>query len=541
MEKIIEPFDSFEHINAPKRLKSKVEKYGTYARFSYSKLRINLQPTIKFIKYFYTIDENQLPDKTRFNNFEIIGKIGNWFNKKNCYLIRCTCGVLSIKTRSMLSQHVSRGNTHCMYCNHQKSPYQIKVRVNNFTITKIIFGPPLTYNVICDCGHETNIGIQKIHKIKDRNTNWCEVCKEQIPLGEDITGKKFNNFTVIKYLGKTKIVPGKRKAVKCGDTFEYLNEYISKVSLWRVLCTNCNTYSDKEHKALTKHIHDNGTTCGVCKATNKIQVKIGFSKNGKTILERYEDNTILVGCNYCGTISRETNHTFFTKGRQGLGCKICVQENIRLEENTIDLTGNTYGNLKVLEKLGRNSDSRQSIWKVECIQCGETYEREYGSIMNSMKGNSIGCKKCKVIIDTKTSRFEDFTGTIAGIYKILGPGTKPVDSTEPDGCRFWEAECSKCGDIRHISTGRVTAAKRQNFENCKKCSERLPIGKKVGGYIITEFKGLDKNNRRLFEIKCSCGSSRVVDNYQLRTLEKSGKSCTECEQKQLRINLGYDD
>lgn len=534
-------FDAYENIEAPGRLKSKEEKYGTYARFSYSKLRINLQPPTTFIKYFYTVDPNQIPIKNKYNNYEIIGKVGDWFDKKNCYLIRCTCGALSIKTKSMLTQHISRGYFSCIFCSHQKSPYQIGTKINNFTITKIIFGPPLTYDVRCDCGHETNFNIRKIHKVKEGNTTWCASCKESIPFGEDITGKKFNNFTVIKYLGRTKITSGKRKAVKLGDKFEYQNDYIRKFSLWQVICTNCNTTHTKEHKELIHHVQSGGERCGVCKATNLIKVKVGLSHNGKTILRVVDYNKFIVGCNFCGEISEESSGTFFSKTRHGIGCLYCARGNMNLEENSIDLTGKIYGSLKCLEKIGRNKDSRQSLWKVECINCGEKYEREYSSIMNSMRGKALGCKKCKVPTDTITSRYEDFTGITAGIYKVLGPGVKPIDSTEADTCRFWNVQCTKCGDVRAISTGRVSAAKKESHSNCKKCGEILPIGKKAGGYTIMKFVGLGSRKQRVFELQCGCGEIKITDKTGIERLEKSGNSCKECMTKQKRLDLGYED
>lgn len=56
-----------------------------------------------------------------------------------------------------------------------------------------------------------------------------------------------------------------------------------------------------------------------------------------------------------------------------------------------DLTGQTFGNLLVIERTNRVNAKRQAFWKCKCQVCGKYYEMRGDSLR---LGDSKGCRNC---------------------------------------------------------------------------------------------------------------------------------------------------
>lgn len=92
----------------------------------------------------------------------------------------------------------------------------------------------------------------------------------------------------------------------------------------------------------------------------------------------------------------------------------CYKKEKSSEFNTIDLTGQKFGRLTVIEKIG--SDKYGVKWKCKC-SCGN-YTEVYGTLLRKHKSSSCGCYKkeinSKICHDTFTTHGE----TNTSLYKV---------------------------------------------------------------------------------------------------------------------------
>ena len=140
---------------------------------------------------------------------------------------------------------------------------------------------------------------------------------------------------------------------------------------------------------------------------------------------------------------------------------------MKLRKNTIDETGNVYGNLTVLYPI-RPENSRKIMWHCQC-ECGNTIDC-YGSDLRLGRRTSCG-NHCNNVKDEKNK--------IYGFLKILQKDDTPAINF-PDHSVHWICECQLCGTIKSMS-GR--SLRNGTAQSCG-CAESL--GERYIAQILQE-------------------------------------------------------
>lgn len=163
----------------------------------------------------------------------------------------------------------------------------------------------------------------------------------------------------------------------------------------------------------------------------------------------------------------------------------CVSKIKNRLKNIIDITGNQYGSLKVLEldkeKTLINSNQNYKIyWKCECCRCKKIVS-VLGQSLKSGNTRTCGCSRH----DASKLR-KDMTGQIFGLLEFIEPDeevTLKRRQLNGDTSLWWKCKCLGCGQIVTINGGEVREGKVISYG----CSKRSR-----GELLIKNF--LDKSN-----------------------------------------------
>lgn len=246
-----------------------------------------------------------------------------------------------------------------------------------------------------------------------------------------------------------------------------------------------------------------------------------------------------------------------------------------------DLTGQTIGDVEVLEYIGLDKFNRRS-YKVKCVNCGEiaikdaSYIRKYKKIncacnnanrieyklakRNEEVGKVYGklrvikydgerdtgtplytciCEDCKKILpgmniyqvkklgrsrlcDCKyeVHNFKDLTGQTFGNIKVLELlGSK-------DNRKLYKIQCTKCGAIAEKTSDIVRRGKFNcNCKNVKLEKNREEyIGRRVGDFTVNEFLYI-KNGRNHYLCTCDNGHTEII---RQDVIDQGKKKCLRC-------------
>lgn len=170
----------------------------------------------------------------------------------------------------------------------------------------------------------------------------------------DLTGKQFNNFTVL-YRGEDIIKDGKKRRVR-----------------WHCKC-NCGKEFDAIGDNIKRRPDMSCNECANKKRAKNNRINVVGNKYGKlTILETiYNDDRTRVKCICdCGNEYIGSQSDIISGHTQSCGC---LQKYMASESNTKDWTGviSQYG----VEFLCRDSmnDKGQWLWKCKCGVCGNKF------------------------------------------------------------------------------------------------------------------------------------------------------------------------
>lgn len=176
----------------------------------------------------------------------------------------------------------------------------------------------------------------------------------------------------------------------------------------------------------------------------------------------------------------------------------------------IDLTGEVYGDLTVLEYAGDRK------WKCRC-SCG---------VELNVNGNSLRRGTAHSCGHDNPKAFKDITGQKFGEWIVL----------EYAGSGYWKCQCS-CGNIKnvagwHLRKGITTSCghgktgfANKDFKENKEISTDtidIEVGKTIGEWEI-----LERIDSTYYKCRCSCGNIRKVSAWNLKT--GRSKSCGECK------------
>lgn len=161
-----------------------------------------------------------------------------------------------------------------------------------------------------------------------------------------------------------------------------------------------------EQKVVTTKLLRDGTTqsCGCLKRKELIGQKFGRLTVIKPTKERRHGSVVWECQCECGNITYATTEGLRVGDNVSCGCRNLSREKFA-EENRINLIGQKYGKLTVLEETDMRTNSRGTIWKCLC-DCGNicyvsTNHLRTGNTQSCgcLQGQSIGEQQIKKILD----------------------------------------------------------------------------------------------------------------------------------------------
>lgn len=168
----------------------------------------------------------------------------------------------------------------------------------------------------------------------------------------------------------------------------------------------------------------------------------------------------------------------------------------------IDLTGQTFGKLTVIEKIGARNG--KVYWKCQC-ECGNICEKQ-GQYLRANKFTHCGCQTGKNLRDEKRS-----TNLIGQTFGRLTVIEKLTDRKH--GNVVWRCQCS-CGNIKDVPTNYLTNGHTTSCGCYFTETHGIDLtGKKFGRWTALY---RDPKNHKKWICKCDCGNIRSVQGPALR-------------------------
>lgn len=189
----------------------------------------------------------------------------------------------------------------------------------------------------------------------------------------------------------------------------------------------------------------------------------------------------------------------------------------------IDLTGQRFGKLVVINKADKTNSAGHLFWNCIC-DCGNSHIVS-GAILRSGKSKSCGC-----------DRVNDLTGKRFGKLKVI----ERAENTEKGGTT-WLCKCD-CGNEKVIRgssliSGSTISCGCYNKEKNKKLIKDL-TGKRFGKLTVIEKVDSKIKGIARWKCKCDCGNIVEVNGKDLRY--KNGTRSCGCLQKEAAQNNYID-
>ena len=122
----------------------------------------------------------------------------------------------------------------------------------------------------------------------------------------------------------------------------------------------------------------------------------------------------------------------------------------------LDLIGNKYNKLTVIEKTSKRDSSGCIIWKCQC-ECGATTEASSNALRTNHK-RSCGCLNKEQVKELGHSNLIDLTGQVFGKLTVISK----ADKTDASRRVYWNCLCD-CGN-NYIANGH--SLKNGNLQSC---------------------------------------------------------------------------
>ena len=181
----------------------------------------------------------------------------------------------------------------------------------------------------------------------------------------------------------------------------------------------------------------------------------------------------------------------------------------------VDLTGQRFGRLTVLEDIGRKWGT--ILWKCQC-SCGKIVEIPTCSLRT---GNTQSCG-CLHNDRLSKASYIDLTGQQFGRLSVL----KDAGRTPQSKVR-WQCQC-KCGAIVTVEASALKGGTTQSCgclhkERVSKLQYKNVIGQKFGRLTALEDVGRTPTKQTIWKCICECGN---IVNVRAGQLQNGGtKSC----------------
>lgn len=177
-----------------------------------------------------------------------------------------------------------------------------------------------------------------------------------------------------------------------------------------------------------------------------------------------------------------------------------------------DLTGEVFGKLKVIEMTPERRN-RQVVWKCEC-ECGNT-TYVVGQALRTGHTKSCGC------LNYEKKDINSLEGQIFGKLTVLHRSDFSFNNKV-----YWTCKC-ECGCTLDVSG---TDLRNKNVESCNECKEyhyhfNDLTDMRFGLLVAVKSVGRDDNGRHLWECRCDCGDTTVVNSISLVSGNTSSCGC----------------
>lgn len=172
----------------------------------------------------------------------------------------------------------------------------------------------------------------------------------------------------------------------------------------------------------------------------------------------------------------------------------------------IDLTGQRFGRLVVIEELPERHDGK-IMWRCKC-DCGNIKD-VFGSYLRCGDTKSCGC-----LSHESPHNYKKIIGQRFGKLTVIEDTKRRVGSGEV----VWRCKCD-CGNITEISSGNL---KKRTC--CKDCNSNFEdySNQKFGNLTVLSFSHIDKYNRRMWKCQCDCGNISYVSTNDLGKIKSCG-------------------
>lgn len=185
----------------------------------------------------------------------------------------------------------------------------------------------------------------------------------------------------------------------------------------------------------------------------------------------------------------------------------------------IDLTGQKFGNLTVLEKTNERKNG-EILWLCKC-DCGNITKIR-GRYLREGHTTSCGCKKKITAMNMGKAQFHDLTGQKFNYLTVL------EKTNQKQGTNYiWKCQCD-CGNIHYVPgadlvCGKIKSCGCQKLKTIGKTKEINMIGQKFGKLTVLRKNGKDSDGSINYLCKCDCGNFKTVNGCSLRA-----KTTTSC-------------
>ena len=215
-------------------------------------------------------------------------------------------------------------------------------------------------------------------EIKEKDTRSIKDIKDlsvEYPFGD----KPFGNLLVLRYSHSDK---SKHyffcKCLKCGKVIEKPIRFDNIKIYGRTSFCDCKIEKPRPTESLV------GSKFGYL----EVKEFAGKAKNGQSLWK-----CLCTKCNENYTITSRSN--LMKKNNPVTMCRKCAERGMS-ERQTVDLTDNTIGNIKVLYRNKEKEDTkdyRVTIWRCKCLICGE----EFDSVASKLVGEDhiTCCPNCR--------------------------------------------------------------------------------------------------------------------------------------------------
>lgn len=161
----------------------------------------------------------------------------------------------------------------------------------------------------------------------------------------------------------------------------------------------------------------------------------------------------------------------------------------------IDLSGQKFGKLTVIEYAGKSKDNR-AMFYCEC-ECGKS-DVFTGTYLVQGKRIDCGCSS-----RWKGEKLNLVGQTFNELTAIKEAGK------HPKGHILYEFKCS-CGNTKVLVGGYVASGRTKSCGCLADAKRNEIIGKTFNKLTAIKWVGKDKYNSFLYEFKCSCGNTKIL-------------------------------